>query len=126
MIICTFLNVFLTFSVIGLDGETIFFLGTDSAPHARHAKESDCGCAGIYTAAAAIELYAEVFECAGALAKLEAFASHNGPDFYELPRNTKKITLEKKSWKMPPKFPFAQDELIPLRADESITWKLIK
>jgi dihydroorotase len=107
-------------------GSPKFFLGTDSAPHARHAKESDCGCAGIYTAAAAIELYAEVFERAGALEKLEAFASHNGPDFYELPRNDKKITLEKKSWKMPPKFPFAQEELIPLRADELITWQLIK
>ena len=107
-------------------GSPKFFLGTDSAPHARHAKESDCGCAGIYTAASAIELYAEVFEHAGALAKLEAFASHNGPDFYELPRNTQKITLEKKSWQMPSKFPFAQDELIPLRAGESIAWQLIK
>ena len=107
-------------------GNPKFFLGTDSAPHARHAKESDCGCAGIYTAAAAIELYAEVFEHAGALAKLEAFASHNGPDFYELPRNTQKITLEKKSWQMPSKFPFAQDELIPLRAGESIAWQLMK
>jgi dihydroorotase len=107
-------------------GSSKFFLGTDSAPHARHAKESDCGCAGIYTAASAIELYAEVFEHAGALAKLEAFASHNGPDFYELPRNTQKITLEKKSWQMPSIFPFAQDELIPLRAGESIAWQLIK
>jgi dihydroorotase len=107
-------------------GSPKFFLGTDSAPHARHAKESDCGCAGIYTAASAIELYAEVFEHAGALAKLEAFASHNGPDFYELPRNTQKITLEKKSWQMPSKFPFAQDELIPLRAGDSIAWQLIK
>ena len=107
-------------------GNPKFFLGTDSAPHARHAKESDCGCAGIYTAASAIELYAEVFEDAGALDKLEGFASHYGPDFYGLPRNTNKITLEKKSWQMPSSFTLAQDELIPLRAGESIAWRLAK
>ena len=107
-------------------GNPKFFLGTDSAPHARHAKESDCGCAGIYTAASAIELYAEAFEDAGALDKLEGFASHYGPDFYELPRNTNKITLEKKSWQMPSSFTLAQDELIPLRAGESIAWRLAK
>ena len=107
-------------------GNPKFFLGTDSAPHARHAKESDCGCAGIYTAASAIELYAEAFEDAGALDKLEGFASHYGPDFYGLPRNTNKITLEKKSWQMPLSFTLAQDELIPLRAGESIAWRLAK
>ena len=107
-------------------GNPKFFLGTDSAPHARHAKESDCGCAGIYTAASAIELYAEAFEDAGALDKLERFASHYGPDFYGLPRNTNKITLEKKSWQMPSSFTLAQDELIPLRAGESIAWRLAK
>ena len=107
-------------------GNPKFFLGTDSAPHARHAKESDCGCAGIYTAASAIELYAEAFEDAGALDKLEGFASHYGPDFYGLPRNTNKITLEKKSWQMPSSFTLAQDELIPLRAGESIAWRLAK
>ena len=107
-------------------GNPKFFLGTDSAPHARHAKESDCGCAGIYTAASAIELYAEAFEDAGALDKLERFASHYGPDFYGLPRNTNKITLEKKSWQMPSSFTVAQNELIPLRAGESIAWRLAK
>ena len=107
-------------------GNPKFFLGTDSAPHARHAKESDCGCAGIYTAASAIELYAEAFEDAGALDKLEGFASHYGPDFYGLPRNTNKITLEKKSWQMPSSFTVAQNELIPLRAGESIAWRLAK
>lgn len=107
-------------------GNPKFFLGTDSAPHARHAKESDCGCAGIYTAASAIELYAEAFEDAGALDKLEGFASHYGPDFYGLPRNTNKITLEKKSWQMPSSFTLAQNELIPLRAGESIAWRLAK
>ncbi len=107
-------------------GNPKFFLGTDSAPHARHAKESDCGCAGIYTAASAIELYAEAFEDAGALDKLERFASHYGPDFYGLPRNTNKITLEKKSWQMPSSFTLAQNELIPLRAGESIAWRLAK
>ena len=107
-------------------GSPKFFLGTDSAPHARHAKESDCGCAGIYTAASAIELYAEVFEAAGALDKLEGFASHYGPDFYGLPRNTAKITLNKKPWLMASSFTLAQDELIPLRAGESIAWQLAK
>ena len=87
-------------------GNPKFFLGTDSAPHPQSAKETDCGCAGIYTAHAAIELYAEVFEQAGALEKLEAFASFHGADFYGLPRNTESITLKKENWTVPEKFPF--------------------
>ena len=107
-------------------GSNKFFLGTDSAPHARHTKEAACGCAGCYTAHAALELYAEAFEAAGALDKLEAFASFNGPDFYRLPRNAGKVTLEKKSWMMPEAFDYADgDKLVPLRAGESLPWKLI-
>ena len=103
-------------------GNTRFFLGTDSAPHSIAKKESDCGCAGIYTAHGAIELYAEVFEQEQALDKLEAFASFNGPDFYQLPRNTSTITLEKKSWEVPSKLSFADTHLIPLRSGELINW----
>ena len=107
-------------------GSNKFFLGTDSAPHARHTKEAACGCAGCYTAYAALELYAEAFEAAGALDKLEAFASFNGPDFYHLPRNAGKVTLEKKSWMTPEAFDYADgDKLVPLRAGESLHWKLI-
>lgn len=102
-----------------------FFLGTDSAPHPKGAKESDCGCAGMYTAHAAIELYAEAFEMAGALDKLEAFASFNGPDFYDLPRNTETITLVKESWQVPVSVPYGDDVLVPLRAGKTITWKLV-
>ncbi|PWB49277.1 MAG: dihydroorotase [Nitrosomonadales bacterium] len=105
-------------------GNPKFFLGTDSAPHARNAKESACGCAGIYTAHAALELYAEVFEAANALDKLEGFASFHGPDFYRLPRNTGKITLRKESWQVPAELPFGGETLIPLRAGEKIAWKL--
>ena len=105
-------------------GSPKFFLGTDSAPHARHAKESGCGCAGIYTAHAALELYAEVFEAAGALKKLEAFASHFGPDFYRLPRNRDSVTLAKESWSVPEEFAFGDDTLVPLRAGETVAWKL--
>ena len=105
-------------------GNPKFFLGTDSAPHTKHSKEAACGCAGIYTAHAAIELYAEAFENAGALDKLEAFASFYGADFYDLPRNREKITLVKESWQVPASLPFAGDELIPLRAGQTITWKL--
>ncbi len=101
-----------------------FFLGTDSAPHAIGAKESSCGCAGCYTAPAAIELYAEAFESMNALDKLEAFASHNGPDFYGLPRNTNTITLVKESWTMPEHFPFGDSRVKPLRAGETIHWRL--
>lgn len=101
-----------------------FFLGTDSAPHAKHAKESACGCAGIYTAHAAIELYAEAFESANALNKLEAFASFYGADFYGLPRNTDTITLVKEPWDVPTELAFGPDKLIPLRAGERINWRL--
>lgn len=105
-------------------GNPKFFLGTDSAPHARHTKEAACGCAGIYTAASAIELYAEVFEAAGALDKLEGFASHFGPDFYGLPRNKDKITLTKTPWRLPETFSLGGDELTPLRAGEELAWQV--
>ncbi len=101
-----------------------FFLGTDSAPHARHTKEHACGCAGVFSAHAAIELYAEVFENAGKLDKLQAFASERGPDFYKLPRNSKLITLERTSWQPPASYPFADSEIVPFRAGETIRWKL--
>ncbi len=106
-------------------GSTKFFLGTDSAPHAKSAKENDCGCAGMYNAANAIELYAEVFEQAGALDRLEGFASFYGADFYRLPRNQSKITLRKQSWTMAASLPFGTDELIPLRAGQAIHWQLV-
>ena len=106
-------------------GNPKFFLGTDSAPHAQHAKESSCGCAGIYTAHAAIEFYAEVFEQAGALNKLEAFASFFGPDFYGLPRNARKLTLRKENWTVPESLDMGGQKLIPLRAGESVAWKLV-
>lgn len=103
-------------------GSKKFFLGTDSAPHMKHAKEAACGCAGSYTAHAAIELYAETFEEAGALDNLEAFASFNGPDFYGLPRNTDTITLEKESWDVPATYPLGEDNVVPIRAGEKISW----
>jgi dihydroorotase len=106
-------------------GNPRFFLGTDSAPHSRPDKETACGCAGIFTAHAAIELYAEAFERAGALDKLEAFASFNGPDFYRLPRNKDRITLKKESWTAPATLPFADDVLVPLRAGENISWRMM-
>lgn len=106
-------------------GNPKFFLGTDSAPHSRSVKETACGCAGIYTAHAAIELYAEVFEQAGALDMLEAFASFNGAAFYGLPRNEDSITLMKEKWDVPAQLEFAGDVLIPLRAGKSVTWKLL-
>ena len=106
-------------------GDARFFLGTDSAPHARHAKESACGCAGIYSAHAAIELYAEVFDQLGALERLEAFASGFGADFYRLPRNQGTVTLERRAWTAPASYPFGSDELVPLRADERIAWTLL-
>lgn len=107
-----------------VSGSPKFFLGTDSAPHARHTKEASCGCAGMYTAHTAIELYAEAFEAANALDKLEAFASFYGADYYGLPRNTDTITLSKTSWQVPEKLPFGADELIPLRAGQTLTWKM--
>jgi dihydroorotase len=102
-----------------------FFLGTDSAPHPAHLKEHASGCAGCYTALSAIELYAEAFEAAGALHKLEAFASFNGPDFYNLPRNKGTITLAKQSWQLPESVPFGQAEIKPLRGGEILAWKLL-
>ncbi|HUW25440.1 MAG TPA: dihydroorotase [Gallionella sp.] len=107
-----------------VSGNPKFFLGTDSAPHAQHTKETACGCAGIYTAHAALELYAEAFEQFGALDKLEGFASFYGADFYHLPRNTGKVTLRKESWPVPDSLAFGEHRLIPLRAGESITWKI--
>lgn len=107
-----------------ISGSPKFFLGTDSAPHAKTAKEAACGCAGMYTSHAAIELYAEAFELAGALDRLEAFASFHGADFYGLPRNTEKIMLERKVWIVPETLPFGNDILIPLRAGQAVGWRL--
>ncbi|GAB4355291.1 MAG: dihydroorotase [Gammaproteobacteria bacterium] len=104
-------------------GNPKFFLGTDSAPHARNAKESACGCAGIYTAHAAMELYAEAFEQANALDRLEAFATFHGADFYGLPRNTETITLQKTPWTVPESFDYPDGGLIPLRAGERLAWR---
>jgi len=105
-------------------GNPRFFLGTDSAPHARGMKESCCGSAGVYTAHAAIELYAEAFDSAGALEKLEAFASFNGADFYGLPRNTGKLKLEKRAWKVPESYEFGEDTVVPMRAGKTIAWRI--
>lgn len=105
-------------------GDKKFFLGTDSAPHPQHAKESACGCAGSYTAHAAIELYAEVFEHENALDKLEAFASLNGPNFYHLPVNEDKITLTKKSWDVPASLSFGDSQVVPIRAEDQIHWQV--
>ncbi len=105
-------------------GDPKYFLGTDSAPHPRQGKETACGCAGCYTAHAALELYTEAFESAGALDKLEAFASFHGPDFYGLPRNTKILTLLRQPTSVPDRFPFGTDTLIPLRAGETVRWRL--
>ncbi len=107
-----------------ISGNPKFFLGTDSAPHARHTKENDCGCAGMYTAHAGIELYAEVFAAAGALDRLEGFASQFGADFYGLPRNTGKITLEHQPWQVPASVPFGDDTLVPMRAGAEIQWRI--
>jgi dihydroorotase len=107
-----------------ISGNPKFFLGTDSAPHLKSAKETACGCAGMYTAHAAIELYAEVFEAAGALDRLEAFASFYGADFYGLPRNTERITLVRQAWTVPETIPMADGELVPLRAGQEVGWKL--
>jgi len=106
-------------------GNPKFFLGTDSAPHPRGAKEAACGCAGIYTAHAAIELYAAAFEEAGALDKLESFASAFGAEFYGLPLNGDTITLERAEWRVPERLAFGGEELVPLRAGETIPWKLV-
>ncbi len=106
-------------------GDPKFFLGTDSAPHARHTKESACGCAGIYTAHAAIELYAEAFEQAKALERLEAFASFHGADFYRLPRNTATLALQRQAWIVPPQLGQGRDAIVPLRANQAIAWRLV-
>ncbi|MEO8733027.1 MAG: dihydroorotase, partial [Flavobacteriales bacterium] len=106
-------------------GSPKFFLGTDSAPHARPTKETACGCAGIYTAHAAIELYAEVFDAAGALDKLEAFASFHGPDHYALPRNTDHITLVRRELHVPEVFPFDGETVVPFRAGGTVAWSVL-
>lgn len=103
-----------------------FFLGTDSAPHARHTKETACGCAGIFSAHAAIELYAEAFDEVGRLERLEAFAADRGADFYRLPRNTQTITLRRWDWRVPERYSFGSDELIPFRAGELVHWRVGK
>ncbi len=103
-----------------------FFLGTDSAPHAKGAKETACGCAGIFSAHAAIELYAESFEQAGRLDRLQAFASERGADFYGLPRNRTKITLVRDAWTPPLSYPFGDSEIVPFRAGESVAWRMIE
>ncbi len=105
-------------------GSPRFFLGTDSAPHARHAKEAPRGCAGIFSAHAALELYAEVFEAAGALDRLEAFASHHGCDFYGLPRNRHTVTLVQEEWTVPEVYGFGEHEVVPLRAGETLRWRV--
>ncbi len=105
-------------------GNPKFFLGTDSAPHARSAKEADCGCAGVFSAHAAIELYAEAFAAAGRLDRLEAFASQHGADFYGLPRNEETITLARREWQAPARYPFGSEELVPMRAGQKIGWVL--
>jgi dihydroorotase len=105
-------------------GNPRFFLGTDSAPHAKGDKENACGCAGCYTAAFALELYAEAFEEAGALERLEAFASFHGPDFYGLPRNRTTVTLRRRPSAVPAQYPFGDQTIVPLRAGESLAWSL--
>lgn len=109
---------------VATSGHPRFFLGTDSAPHPVHHKETACGCAGIYSAHAAIEFYASVFEQAGRLDKLEAFASFYGADFYHLPRNQDRITLIRQPWQVPEQLQFADSQLVPLGAGEQINWKL--
>jgi dihydroorotase len=104
-----------------------FFLGTDSAPHAQHTKEAACGCAGIFSAHAAIELYAEAFESAGRLDRLEAFASERGADFYGVPRNVGTLTLRKEAWNVPDSYSFgpAGDRLVPFRAGSTLAWRMM-
>jgi dihydroorotase len=109
-----------------ISGNPKFFLGTDSAPHSTASKESSCGCAGVYSAHAALELYAEVFEQLQALDKLEAFAAHFGPDFYRLPRNSDTVTLRKQSWNVPANLPLGKDSLTPLRASQAVAWQVLE
>lgn len=114
----------LTLLQAATSGNPKFFLGTDSAPHTRSSKESSCGCAGCFSALHALELYAEVFESADALDKLEAFASFYGPDFYQLPRNTEQITLTKTPWRVPDEVPFTESGLVPLQAGQEMSWQM--
>lgn len=107
-------------------GNSKFFLGTDSAPHAKSAKETACGCAGIYSAHAAVEFYAMAFEQVNKLDKLEGFASHFGADFYRLPRNSKQVTLIRETWQVPDQYPAEKEQLIPLYAGETLPWKCIQ
>jgi dihydroorotase len=106
-------------------GDPRFFLGTDSAPHARHTKENACGCAGMYSAHAGLELYAEAFERAGALDRLEGFAAHFGADFYRLPRNNDMVTLRRREWRPPLTYAFGGAELVPMFAGEPLRWSLV-
>jgi dihydroorotase len=106
-------------------GDPRYFLGTDSAPHAQHAKENACGCAGMYSAHAGIELYAEAFEAAGKLAALEGFASDFGADFYGLPRNQERIRLVRRAWSPPASYPMGDGRLVPMRAGEAVAWQLV-
>ena len=108
-----------------VSGNPRFFLGTDSAPHARNTKETACGCAGIYTTHAGIELYAEIFDAAKALDRLEGFASLHGPDFYGLPHNQDRITLVKETWSVPQELPFHDDTLVPFRAGGTVSWRMV-
>jgi len=107
-------------------GNAKFFLGTDSAPHAKTAKETACGCAGCYSAHAALELYAEAFEAEGALPRLEAFASFHGADFYRLPRNGDTVTLRREEWMVPAEYAFGGQTLVPLRAGEAVRWRVVE
>ena len=108
-----------------ISGDPKFFLGSDSAPHSTDSKESSCGCAGIYSAHAALEFYAEVFEKLDSLERLEPFASHFGADFYRLPRNTSTVTLRKKSWQIPAEIPMGTTMLTPLLASEPVSWQVV-
>jgi dihydroorotase len=109
---------------VEVSGSRKIFLGTDSPPHSRQAKESTCGCAGCFSTHAAIELYAEVFEGLGVLDKLEALASINGPDFYGLPRNTDTITLRRTAWQVPASYQLGDSSVIPLKAGASVNWQV--
>lgn len=109
-----------------ISGNPKFFLGTDSAPHPQILKESACGCAGCFSAHAAIELYAEVFESAGALDKLEAFAGLHGARFYRLPQNSGSVALEKREWTVPDSYPLGESRIVPLKAGKSIGWRLVE
>lgn len=108
-----------------ISGNPRFFLGTDSAPHAQNRKETSCGCAGIFSAPLALELYARVFDENNALDKLEGFASFHGPDFYQLPRNSEQITLQKQPWQVPDSYPLADGRIIPLHAGGTENWQLV-